>query len=140
MTTNCLAKPMDAVWMSLFLSKSHYDLHSQVLGGDGAAQIEKDVVTNTCTSSRGSSTAEEGSPAAHLDPGVPQECPHKRSVPRLTFHVLCVADDGVQGLLLLALCCLCAVHPDSRNAGGRNVVLQAPAVEQLSLQTCCSFC
>lgn len=57
-----------------------------------------------------------------------------------TFHVLRVADDGVQWLLFLVLRCLRAVRSESRNAGGRNVVSEAPMTEYLSLETCCSFC
>lgn len=60
------------------------------------------------------------------------------SVP--TFDVLCVADDGVQGLLFLALRCLRAVCPASRNAGGRNVVSEAPTTEYFSLEARWSSC
>lgn len=41
MTINFLAKPMDAVLMSLFLREDHSDLDTQALGGDGAIQIER---------------------------------------------------------------------------------------------------
>lgn len=77
-----------------------------------------------------------------LVPGLPasQECSRKTAVFVPTFHVLRVADDVVQGLFFLLLCCLCAVRPDSRNAGGRNVGPEAPMMDYLSLETCCSLC
>lgn len=108
MTTNCLAKPMDAVWMSLFLSKSHSDLHSQVLGGDGAAQIEKDVVTNTCTSPEAAALLRR----AHLQHTLTQVCP--KSVPTrdlypgspFTFSVLLMMVCRGSSSLLSAVCVL----------------------------------
>lgn len=103
-------------------------------------------MTKTCSSS--TFTTDEGSPSVRaqqhpdLIPHLPvlQECSHKTLESMLTLDILRVADDGVQGLLFLALCSLCAVHPDSRNAGGPNIVPKAPMMQCLSLETCCSFC
>lgn len=66
------------------------------------------MVSSTCTSSRGSSTAEKGSPAAHLDPHVPQEHPHKACVPGppLTFSVLLMMVCRGSSSLLSAVCVL----------------------------------
>lgn len=144
-----------AVFMASFLRKGHSDLHVPVWGGDSAIQIQTVVCQLGCDDHylhllqrqkhycRGLTLVVRAQLPPDLVPGLPapRVCSYKTSVFAPTFHILCVADDGVQGLFFLILRRLCAVHPDSRNAGGRNVVPEAPVMEYLSLETCCcSFC
>lgn len=75
-----------------------------------------------------------------LRPLAARERSHETPALVPTFHILRVADDGVQGLFFLALRRLRAVRPASRNAGSRNAVREPLRTEYFSLEAWRSFC
>lgn len=144
-----------AVLMASFLIKGHSICTLQFGAGDGATPIVCDLLARmgqpqptpppetppqrAHPHGQGTATPSQGFDIV-LALSAARECSHETAVSVPTFHVLRVADDGVQGLLFLALCCLRAVCPASRNAGGRNAVSEAPTMEDFPWEACWASC